>query len=75
MLLAGNEHIKSLTAAMIKKGREPHSLMITGEHGQGRKTAAKYIASAMRPLSGSESAVQSVNLGAHTSGVRHDCAR
>ena len=47
MLLAGNEHIKSLTAAMIKKGREPHSLMITGEHGQGRKTAAKYIASAM----------------------------
>lgn len=47
MLLAGNEHIKSLTRSMIQKGREPHSIMITGEHGLGRKTAAKYIASAM----------------------------
>ena len=47
MLLAGNEHIKSLIQAMIQKEREPHSLIITGEHGQGRKTAARYIAAAM----------------------------
>ena len=52
MILAGNEQIKSLTAAMISKGREPHSLIITGEHGQGRKTAAKYIAAAMLCESG-----------------------
>ena len=47
MLLAGNEHIKSLIRTMIQKGREPHSLIITGEHGQGRKTAARYIAAAL----------------------------
>lgn len=46
-MLSGNEHIKALTEAFIKKGREPHSLIITGEHGQGRKTAARYIAAAM----------------------------
>ena len=46
-MLSGNEHIKALTEAMIIKGREPHSLIITGEHRQGRKTAAKYIAAAM----------------------------
>lgn len=52
MFLAGNGHIKSLTKAMIDKGREPHSLIITGEHGQGRKTAARYIAAAMLCESG-----------------------
>ena len=46
-MLSGNEHIKRLIETMIVKGREPHSLIITGEHGQGRKTAAKYIAQAL----------------------------
>lgn len=46
-MLAGNEHLKELTAALIQKGREPHSLIITGGHGQGRKTAARYISAAL----------------------------
>lgn len=46
-MLTGNEHIKRLTEAMITKGREPHSIIITGERGQGRRTAAKYIAASM----------------------------
>lgn len=32
---------------MINKGREPHSIVICGERGQGRKTLAKYIAMRM----------------------------
>ncbi len=46
-MLAGNARLKELIASLISKGREPHSLIITGEHGQGRKTAAKYISQAL----------------------------
>ncbi len=38
---------RRLIASMIKKGREPHSILICGEKGQGRKTLAKYIAAAL----------------------------
>lgn len=47
MILAGNEGLKRTVGNMILKGREPHSVIITGEYGLGRKTAAKYMAAAM----------------------------
>ena len=45
MKIYGNRHIIDLTAQMISKGREPHSLIIHGEKGLGKKALARYIAS------------------------------
>ncbi len=45
MKIYSNKHNLSLVSSMIEKGREPHSIVICGERGQGRKTLAKYIAS------------------------------
>ena len=53
MILAGNDRLKGTIAAMIRKGRVPHSIMITADYGLGRRTAAKYIAAAMLCESGS----------------------
>jgi DNA polymerase-3 subunit delta' len=42
--LCGNRESVELTAAMIRKGREPHSIIICGERGLGKKTMAKVVA-------------------------------
>ncbi|MGN0622859.1 MAG: hypothetical protein ACI4JA_02785 [Oscillospiraceae bacterium] len=44
MKIYSNENNIKLIASMTAKGREPHSIVICGEKGQGRKTLAKYIA-------------------------------
>lgn len=44
MKIYGNENILSLTAGMVRKGREPHSVIIYGEKGLGKKAMAKYMA-------------------------------
>ena len=46
-MLYGNERTKQLIASMISKGREPHSIIITGESGSGKRTLAGYIAQAL----------------------------
>ena len=43
--LIENESQTALTSELIRKGREPHSVMICGEHGLGKRTLAKVIAS------------------------------
>lgn len=43
--LCENKALTELTASMIAKGREPHSLIILGERGLGKKTTAKIVAS------------------------------
>lgn len=43
----GNQEPTKLIGEMIRKGKEPHSIMIHGEKGTGKKTLAKYIAAAM----------------------------
>lgn len=45
--LYSNEPIKRLIKSMISKEREPHSIVITGERGQGKKALAKYIAASI----------------------------
>ncbi|MBR6102471.1 MAG: hypothetical protein IKP95_08595 [Ruminococcus sp.] len=47
MKLYSNEENKRLIASMIAKGREPHSVVITGERGSGRKALARYYAQAL----------------------------
>jgi DNA polymerase-3 subunit delta' len=42
--LCGNSRTTELTASMIRKGREPHSIIICGEHGLGKRTLARVIA-------------------------------
>lgn len=44
MKIYGNENVTSLTADMVRKGREPHSVIIYGEKGLGKKAMAKYMA-------------------------------
>lgn len=44
MKIYGNENAVKLVSEMIRKGREPHSIIIHGEKGLGKKTFAKYIA-------------------------------
>ncbi len=44
MKIYGNSQVIGITAEMVRKGREPHSLMIHGEKGLGKKAMAKYIA-------------------------------
>lgn len=50
--LYSNEPVKKLIKSMILKGREPHSLVICGEKGQGKKALAKYVAAALLCESG-----------------------
>ncbi|MDE6149950.1 MAG: hypothetical protein K2F81_07645 [Ruminococcus sp.] len=45
--LYSNEPVKRLIKSMISKEREPHSIVITGERGQGKKALAKYIAASL----------------------------
>ncbi|MBQ9375216.1 MAG: hypothetical protein IJU04_02610 [Ruminococcus sp.] len=42
-----NESTKKLIKALIAKNREPHSIVITGERGQGKKALAGYIAASL----------------------------
>lgn len=42
--LCENKRAADLTASMIRKGREPHSIIICGEHGLGKRTIAKVVA-------------------------------
>ncbi|MGN0594309.1 MAG: ATP-binding protein [Hominimerdicola sp.] len=44
MKIYGNSEPVRLVAEMIKKKREPHSIIIHGDKGLGKKTLAKYIA-------------------------------
>lgn len=43
--LIENRSAAALTGELIRKGREPHSIMICGERGLGKKTLARLIAS------------------------------
>lgn len=45
--LYSNEPVKKLLKSLISKGREPHSVVITGERGQGKKALARYIAASL----------------------------
>ena len=47
MKLYSNEENKRLISLLTSKGREPHSLVITGEPGSGRKTLARYFAASL----------------------------
>ena len=42
--LCENRSAADLTSSLIAKGREPHSIMICGEKGLGKKLIAKLIA-------------------------------
>ena len=42
--LIENERTIELTSRMISKGREPHSVIICGEKGLGKRTIARYLA-------------------------------
>lgn len=43
----GNEEPLRLASEMISKGREPHSVVVYGDKGLGKKTFAKYLAAAL----------------------------
>ena len=45
--LYSNESTKALIKSLVTKGREPHSIVICGDKGQGKRTVAKYIGSAL----------------------------
>lgn len=47
MNIYGNSEPRRLVAQMIKKNREPHSIVIHGEKGLGKKTLAKWISAAL----------------------------
>lgn len=47
MKLYSNEDNKRLIASMLTRGREPHSVVITGGKGVGKKALARYLAAAM----------------------------
>lgn len=44
MQIYGNRTLLTQTAQMVRTGREPHSIILHGEKGLGKKTIAKYIA-------------------------------
>lgn len=44
MKIYGNAEPVKLVAEMVQKKREPHSIIISGDKGLGKKTFAKYIA-------------------------------
>ena len=43
----GNSRPRELLSGMITKGKEPHSIMVYGEQGLGKKAMANYIAAAL----------------------------
>ena len=45
--LYSNDDTKALIKSLINKGREPHSIAICGDKGQGKKTMARYIGAAL----------------------------
>ena len=45
--LYSNEDTKALIKSLINKGREPHSIVICGDKGQGKKAMARYIGASM----------------------------
>lgn len=45
--LSGNTHIKNSVSKMITSDKLSHSVVITGEKGMGKKTAARYIGAAI----------------------------
>lgn len=47
MIIYGNSEPRRLVSEMIKKKREPHSIMIHGEKGLGKKALARWIAAAL----------------------------
>ncbi|MBR4554751.1 MAG: hypothetical protein IKO27_04065 [Ruminococcus sp.] len=47
MKLYSNEENKKLISLMTARGREPHSVVITGERGSGRKALAGYLAASL----------------------------
>ncbi|MEO3219554.1 hypothetical protein ABHC33_12480, partial [Ruminococcus bicirculans (ex Wegman et al. 2014)] len=47
MIIYGNSEPRRLVSEMIKKKREPHSIMIHGEKALGKKTLARWIAAAL----------------------------
>lgn len=47
MIIYGNSEPRRLVTEMIKKQREPHSIVIHGEKGLGKKTLARWIAAAL----------------------------
>ncbi|WP_124099413.1 hypothetical protein [Ruminococcus sp. Marseille-P6503] len=47
MKIYSNEENIKLISSMLSKGREPHSIAVCGEKGQGKKTLAKYIAATL----------------------------
>ena len=51
MIIYGNSEPRRLVSEMIKKKREPHSIMIHGEKGLGKKTLARWIAANVRQAS------------------------
>lgn len=44
MKIYGNKTLLEQTAQMVRTGREPHSIILHGEKGLGKRTIAKYIA-------------------------------
>lgn len=44
IVIFGNKDTLDMLVKRIKEGREPHSIIIQGEKGVGKKTMAKYIA-------------------------------
>lgn len=44
MKIYGNRTLLTQTAQMVRTGREPHSIILHGEKGLGKKTVARYIA-------------------------------
>lgn len=44
MRIYGNKTLLEQTAQMVRTGREPHSIILHGEKGLGKKAVAKYIA-------------------------------
>jgi len=53
MKIYGNSAAVEQVANMVRNGREPHSIIIHGEKGLGKKTLAKYIASQLMCSEGS----------------------
>ena len=54
MKIFSNENNIKLISSMLEKGREPHSIAVCGEKGQGKKTLAKYAAAMLLCESGGE---------------------
>lgn len=47
VMLYSNEAVKALIKSLIMKNREPHSIAICGDKGQGKKAMARYIGASL----------------------------